>query len=432
MGIEEIVKVDIVLGTKSVTRAGFGTAMILSAEAPFPDAVRTYKSLKAVAADFATTTSVYKFAQKLFGQELKPKQIKVGKRTALVAQTQVVKILNAVDGGFTVEVNGVAFTHVAAGETIAQIRTALIALINAGAEPVTAANGVAADEILLTADVAGQGFGIVAVTANLQLTTAVANNGVENDLIAADNADKDWYALILTSDLDVDVKAAAAWIETQRKIFGTAQSTAGIIAAGNTDIASFLKGKGYFRTFIMYATDQASGAEAAWFGNCLPRNPGSETWKFKTLVGITADDLLTDTQVGNAQGKNCNLYRTIGGVGVTSEGVVASGEYIDTIRFRDWLQAQIEENVFATLVSVPKIPYTDNGLAVLQNIIDAQLKRGVDAGGLTNDPKPEVVIPKVADIPVLDRQARKVPVIEFYATLAGAVHSMDILGTLTV
>lgn len=432
MGIEEIVKVDIVLGTKSVTRAGFGTAIILSSEATFAEAVKTYKSLKAVAADFATSTAVYKFAAKLFGQELKPKQIKVGKRTALVAQTQVVKILNNTDGSFSVSINTIPFTHAAAGETIAQIRTALIAAVNAGTEPVTAAAGVNADEILLTSDVAGQGFGVTADTANLQLTTAVANNGVENDLIAADNADKDWYALILTSDTDVDVKGAAAWIETQRKIFGTAQNTAGLISNSTTDIGTFLKGKSYFRTFVLYSTDQASGAEAAWFGNCLPRNPGSETWKFKTLVGITPDDILTDSQIGYAKGKNVNLYRTIGGIGITSEGVVASGEYIDTIRFRDWLQAQIEENVFSTLASVPKIPYTDNGLAVLQNIIDAQLKRGVDSGGLSNDPAYEVVVPKVKDIPVLDRQARKVPSIEFYGRLAGAVHEMDILGTLTV
>ena len=198
MGIEEIVKMSIVRSTKTISKAGFGTPLILSSEAVFTG-LRTYTSLKSVEADFATSTSVWKWANKIFAQERKVKQLKVGRRTALVAQVNTIKILNAADGTFTVPINGVDYSFIAAASSIAAIRTALIAAINADTtvHSVTVANGLAADEFALTC-VAGVGFSLGAVTANLQDTATTANNGVKEDIIAAENADNDWYALILT------------------------------------------------------------------------------------------------------------------------------------------------------------------------------------------------------------------------------------------
>lgn len=430
--IEEIVRVSIVRGTKTISKAGFGVPLILSTEATFTN-VREYTTLKSLEADFATSTSTWKWANKLFAQERKVKKVKVARRTALVAQVNTIKILNAADGIFTVTINAVDYSFTAAGSTIAAIRTALIAAVNAATatHSVTAAAGVAADEFTLTC-VAGRGFA-VSVTINLQNTATTANNGVAQDIIAAENQDNDWYALLLTSRTQVDIEAAAEIIETRRKIFCTATNSADILANNNVaaNFAALFKAKGYVRTIVFWSGDQANGPDAAFLGRCLPLDAGSETWKFKDLVGVVADKP-TDTQVNNLKLNNVNQYRTFAGFSMTSEGQVSQGEFIDVIRFIDWLQAQIEEEVFQLLISVPKVPYTDNGVAMIETIVRKQLQRGINVGGLRADPVPEVIVPKVADIPVSIRATRLLPDITFNAQLAGAIHFVEISGVVTV
>ena len=430
MGIEEIVKVSIVRGSKTITRAGFGTPLILGSEAAFVG-VRTYKSLKAVEADFLTSTSIWKWANKLFAQEKKPTQIKVAKRTALIAQVNTVTIGSFVDGTYAITINGTAYSFVAVGSSIALIRTGLVALINAAtaSHGVTATNGVPAGDIVLTC-VAGQGFSIE-VTAQLVNVATTANNGAAQDIIAAEASDDDFYCVLLTSRTPVDILGAALLIETRRKIFLACTNDAGVKTNAANNIAALLKARGYTRTALIWSGDQANGIEAGWAGRCLPLDAGSETWKFKDIVGAVADKF-TDTELTNLKLNNVNVYRIFAGFSMMSEGEVASGEFIDVIRFIDWLQAQIEENVFAALISVPKIPYTDAGVAMIENIVRAQLQRGINVGGLRADPAPEVTVPKVADVQLADRGARLLPDIIFNGQLAGAVHAVEIDGTVTV
>ncbi len=430
MGIEEIVKVSIVRGSKTITRAGFGTPLILGSEAAFVG-VRTYNSLKAVETDFLTSTSIWKWANKLFAQEKKPKQIKVAKRTALIAQVNTVTIGSAVDGTYSITINGVAYSFVAVGSTIALIRTALVAAINAATalHGVTATNGVPAADIVLTC-VAGQGFSIE-VTAQLVNVATTANNGAAQDIIVAEAADNDFYCVVLTSRTVVDILGAALLIESRRKIFLACTNDVAVKNNTANNVAALLKARGYTRTALIWSGDQANGPEAGWAGRCLPLDAGSETWKFKDVVGVVADKF-SDTELANLKLNNVNNYRTFAGFSMMSEGQVAAGEFIDVIRFIDWLQAQIEENVFAALISVPKIPYTDAGVAMIENVIRAQLQRGINVGGLRADPAPEVVVPKVADVQLADRGARLLPDITFNGQLAGAIHAVEIDGTVTV
>ena len=432
MGIEEVVKVTITRGNKTITRAGFGTALILSPE-KITNTIETYTSLSAVAAVYATSTSIYKFAAKLFGQERKPRRIKVGRRTALVAQVNTVQILNNADGDFTVTLDGVDYTFVAAGSTVAQIRTGLLAAINAdtSVHDIGAANHVDADKFTLTAQTAGVGHS-VSLTANLGAFALVANNGAQEDIIAATALDNDWYLLLLVTRSKSQILEAAKYIETVRKLYIAVTVDADVLNNVANNVAAVLKAKAYARTAIMYSGDQANGPEAAWAGAVLPLDAGSETWKFKALAGITPDDTLSDTQIGNLNLNFVNNYRTFAGFAMTAEGKVAANEYIDVIRFVDWLQAQMEEGIFALLISVPKIPYTDKGVSMVQAEIEKQLSRGVKVGGLSNDPAPEVSAPKVADIDVQFRQARLLPDMTFNATLAGAIHSVEVTGVVSV
>jgi hypothetical protein len=171
--------------------------------------------------------------------------------------------------------------------------------------------------------------------------------------------------------------------------------------------------------------------ECAWLGNMLPRDPGSATWAFKNLDGVGADSMTaTERALIEASAHKGNHYVAEASVGITRPGKAHGGEWLDVVRGLDWLQARMEERLFTLLVNNPKIPYTDDGIASVESEVRAQLRiaeaRGlIDAGWTTT-------VLAAADQDSADRAARIVRDIEFQARLAGAIHTINIAGTVTV
>lgn len=435
MGLESIVNVQITRGTKSVSQAGFGVPMILGEHTRFAERIRFYTSLTGVAADFQTTDAEYLAAQSVFAQEKKPTRIAIGRRETPVAQ--VIDFTPAVANNTTylVTINGVAHSFLSSGAADAnEIIEGLLALINAGSEAavVTASNFGPDTSLKVTSDSAGLPF-TYSSSANLTAAVTIAHVGVDTDLVAIDDEDpaKTWYMLALTSRSVTDIKVASASIEAQRRMFIACNEDANVLTTATDDIASWLQSKGYVRTAFIWSDDQAAFPEAAWMGLVLPESPGSETWKFKSLSGI-AVSVLTATQETNLGAKSANFYSSIAGLGITQEGVTASGEYIDIVRGIDWLQARIQESVFSRLANSVKIPYTDAGAAIIENEIKAVLSEGVRVGLLAADPAPETSVPLVATVSALDKANRLLPDVTFNGTLAGAIHATNISGLVAV
>ena len=165
-------------------------------------------------------------------------------------------------------------------------------------------------------------------------------------------------------------------------------------------------------------------------GDRFPTDPGSATWKFKDLTGITADNI-TQTQANTLDAVNCNYYSEFGSSAMFAEGTVASGEYIDIIRGVHWLESRIQEGVLAALVSNEKIPYTDVGFTVITNEVWAVLRQGITNDFLVEDSNLSVSVPKKSAISSANVTIRKLPDVTFTATLAGAVHSVAITGTVS-
>ncbi len=349
------------------------------------------------------------------------------------------------NGVYTVTLNGVDYTYLAGPnvQSSEQIATALVALINAlpqavdvaatdnmdGSFQVSSNNSINTFSISVTPEIMSYQKGLV-------VFPLVASNPVATDLTNINNVNSDWYALIATTRDVPTVKAIAAWTEARIKLFGTASDDPAIInvAAGTdtTSIAAFFNQLGYVRTFVMYHQDASFDyPEAAWFGRVLPLEPGSETWKFKTLSGIS-NSTLTTTQSNNALAKKANIYVFVGGVDITENGTTAQGEYIDIVRGIDWLSARIQEFVFSVLVSNPKVPYTDAGIAVIQAEVLRVLQLGVNNNFLASDPVPVCTVPRAADVPAIDKSNRILRNVKFTATLAGAIHAVVIRGTLSV
>lgn len=268
----------------------------------------------------------------------------------------------------------------------------------------------------------------------------VGDATIADGLSAIQIATADWYAwmIIPPGVYATDVKAAAAWNETQKKIFFNSSFDVNILdGSDETDLAFFFKNLAYDRTVTMYHPDSQDGnvsggpawMESGWPGETLPFDPGSQTWAYKTIAGVASYGL-TSAQRTAALGKNCNVYTATAGVNITEEGKVASGEYIDIIRGLDWLESTLQTNVFANLVNKRKIPFTDEGAATVETAVKSALSEGVENTLIA--PGFIVTVPKISTVSAANKLARNLPDVKFSAILQGAIHSVEIAGTVTV
>jgi hypothetical protein len=85
--------------------------------------------------------------------------------------------------------------------------------------------------------------------------------------------------------------------------------------------------------------------------------------------------------------------------------------------------------VFSELVNAEKIPYTDAGVQVIKAAMDGVLDLAVRRGVLASY---ESSAPLVADVPDADKIARTLPDITFDGVLAGAIHKVQVRGTVSV
>ena len=243
----------------------------------------------------------------------------------------------------------------------------------------------------------------------------------QGDLNALYEADSSFYGLLLAEPTPELILKTAEWAETKHILLGA-------------DTQSFdnpLKAKKYDRTFLMYHPDPKEYTAAAFMGKLFPTQPGEATWAFKSLASIQQYNLSTQ-QASQLDANNINRYTTINDVGVTLQGKCASGQYIDTMRGIDWLQARLQERIFMLLLKNKKVPYTDKGVDLVRCEIFGQLKEAISAGVLAAYPEPIVNAPKVADISDFDKINRILPNVSFSGTLAGAIHALEIRGVVSL
>lgn len=432
--LDSIVNVSISLNTASVQRGVFGIQMIAAPLASFAEVVRTYTDYDNSNPD-NLPPEVAKALMAAFSQTPHPAQVKVGRLT--MAKT-VVTPNDAVAGsvyGITVGTTPVTVTA-AASPTAATISTQLAAAINTAALGITATAVAGTVELAYTA-------GPVAITeltrTSWGATTPSATVGImATDLSNINAADKSWYALNIVERTKQRVLDAAAWTETQEKLFVTASNDPNILVQGTTnDTGSLLKP--YFRTVWAYHGAAATEyADVAWAARVLPIQPGADAWTLKRLAGITPD-ALTETQKQVILTKGGNTFeRYSDTLALTSPGKVAAGEWIDVIRFRDWLRDYVQTSLVQLIVNRDKIPYTDGGLQLLAANLRASLREGQRVGGIAPDevgddneaiPGFTVTVPRASDVDAVTKASR-VAYLSFTGRIAGAIHAAVITGAL--
>lgn len=430
--INEVVEINITRQTKTVSRQGFGTPLIIGSNCDFIERVRAYSNMDGIKNDFAVTDFEYKMAQKIFDQTIHPKQIKIGRCGVPVKMKLNVKIYTVANNtDYTIKLNDTSFTINSGSSATAQsIATALTTAINAGTEPVTAT--ASTDNLNLEADTAGIDF-MLSISKNL---AAKSVNTYSEDLTTAFNAmrseDDDFYFVLLCNRAQSEITKIAAAVESTIKMSILCTCDTEAKQVGTTDISSVLKSFKYDRTALVYTEHPEDCVDAAWDSVMAPKTPGQATWKFKSLNGVRAEKLTDTTELNRLIAKNCNVYDTISGTDLMREGVVVSGEYIDIIHGTDWITVNVQAEVYDALKNQDKIPFTKAGIDVIRNKILAVLKTAVSNGILKDDPSPVVLMPEISDISTSDKSTRFLDNVGFTGYYQGAIHKVKINGNLSV
>lgn len=440
MALSDHVTLTISNGTVGVARAGFGVPLILSVNAAWSERVRSYTDIEGVSDDFASNTPEYLAASALFSQEPHPTTIMIGravgkptmryKVTASVVENNHVYKLLVKGPGIT----ETTVTFTADGTALdAEIAAGLVSALNAVVGKNFTATG-ASSPIAITGNAVGNWFSVESLEPTylkIEQDHAEPGTTIAADITAIRAENDSWYALYTLYNSDACVKAAAAAIEPLSKIYGADlnMSESATLADGGGDPGDDLQGLNYDRTFTVYHPSPYYMAGAAWLGTRLPYDPGLATWKFAQPDGVPAVNL-TSTQAGNLVTKNINFLQTTAGIDIMREGIMVGGEFIDKIRDLDWLQDDLTKSVFEVLAGAAKVPMTDAGAAMIEAAIHGSLLRAVARQIIDADFT--VTVPKISTVSPSNRALRILPDIKFSCRMQGAIHSVQILGVVSV
>lgn len=280
---------------------------------------------------------------------------------------------------------------------------------------------------------------------NIELATATDEVESAVDALQRAVGTSGWYVACPAGVDPKQYEEMAAYIETQEKMmlyteldfFGGEENKA---AVGNV----------YFRTGWIYGRETSDQADedipaanhylnVAFAAKWLNYSSGSETAAFKTLAAVYPSRLTT-TEMKAIEESNGSYFITVGNKNVSMNGKVAAGEWADIIRFRDWLKNDMQLRVVNLFMMNAKVPYTDPGIALVQNQMMASLKAGQDAGGIAPEefdedgniiPGYQTSVPIAASLSAAEKASRKLKKCKFKARLAGAIHFAELKGSTT-
>lgn len=236
----------------------------------------------------------------------------------------------------------------------------------------------------------------------------------------ASNMSKDWRQLLILNmgDTETDVAGVMSAIEAEKtypKMY---------YASLDYDDEAALTVKDIERTVLCYytATEEIPVPVAALAGEVAGCEVGSYTLNNMKVKGIDGLDL-SQTEIEAIHAKGGITYVISAGDVVASEGITAGGKFVDTTDGNDYIKQQLEYKTQKVFNNNLKVPYTDNGIAMLESaavevMTDAQNKGIIDSF--------EVNYLLREDTTAEDRANRKYVGGNIKYTMQGAIHEIDI------
>ena len=242
---------------------------------------------------------------------------------------------------------------------------------------------------------------------------------------------KGWRQLIVVSigtEDESTVKNISDYIETTKTkmYFASVATVSGATISGNE------------RTVMFVHTDSDNTVlypEATLVGATAGQEAGSINYKNMKLKGLHPA-ALTEAQLAAIEAAHALAFVEKAGYGVTSDGKTTSDEYIDIIDSKDWIIQQIEYRTQVALIENKKIPYDNNGIAMLENICVNVLKEAANNGMIAvnddGDFDYSVSYKPRSETLGTDRARRAYVEGTFTFALAGAIDTVEINGTIEI
>lgn len=420
--IDEVVDVTVELGTQPIDTLGFETPMFLAIHNVFPERVRAYTEADQLVSDgFAPGSPAHTFATKAFSGSFPPSILMIGR------QNLVRTNITFTESGYQDQV----FINVSLGSLSKSVSFNPGSIITPAAMATAIAKEISDDALLspvLTATATGN---TVAIEGSDYFSIGVDGTGytVSNEtdesvsvaLPAVHAANENWYFLSTESHTQTSIMAAASYASSNYKlhVYSTADAESKI-ATSTTGIGAQLKALQYDNSIGMYdPLADSYFPEGGIIGAMASNDPSyGDSLHLKTMDGVIAP-ALSPTDRMNIWGHNMNFYRIINGVGAFYEGKVASGQYVDVVRFGHWLKFRSEESVFGYMSRRSNLglsmKMSDDDLPNLKAVLmNSPINTGITNGAILTGYDtvnkvfydPTVSIPLRANIPSNDIAAR--------------------------
>lgn len=235
-----------------------------------------------------------------------------------------------------------------------------------------------------------------------------------------------------------DLLALSNWVEGQNQgfaVIGLPATSKTVEAAEATN--QYYAGNTRTIIFVSGADETAAaGGIGALVGALANRTVGSITWKFRSLGGVSPVDL-TASQIATLHQNGMFTYVTKAGVAQTSEGVTASGEFIDALHGDDWIKTNIEASLQTLLNNTDKLTYDTAGINSIEAAVTAVLMTAtsntiISTNVDTGNGDYTVTTVSRANSDAADIAARKYNGLSFTYVRSGAIHSIKVHGTVTL
>lgn len=425
----DFVSVSVSWTPLSVPFENFGTLLIMgdSSVIDVNERIRVYTSEQGMAVDFASNTPEYQAATLFFSQSPQPSIVYIGRwasvatagelKGATLNPTQALlsNFTSITNGSYAIAINGTSHEMSNLNFSAAQnmngvasiLQTALVASFSTGVRCIWNA-AYTRFEIYsnTTGGSSSVGFGapiaVIGATTNvatlLGLTAAsgaspLVPGHVAESALAGVQAlvatSSDWYGLMDATTValqQADYIAIAAYIlaGSRQRVFGTTITNTNVLDPTQTsDLGSVLQSLNNRKVFWLYS--QTPYAVATMFGRAFTvdfeGNNTTITLAYKQAPGLVGEHL-NETQFATLIGKGGSVNISVSnGAVMLWNGQMSNGYWFDEVHGIDWLQNQIQTDVFNLLYgTTTKIPQTDAGDNQIATAIAAGCEAGVNNG----------------------------------------------------
>lgn len=466
MSYSPVVTVNIAINAVNLTQQGFGTPIFICTHNQYNDRVREYSLLEEVADDFGTTHSAYIAASQFFKNSPAPAVIKIGRR---VGEIQAIPSIPSLTADTTYNMSVTSRTAGASPYSVSVVHNniAIIgreAVCDAIVAGLTGLTGFSSEFVASRRNSGDASIVVVtSIDTDETMTATTSATGGESGLPptftnsfvgtespvlsygAIKSFDDDFY--FVTHELRPTTQnipflvALANLVEADTKIYFVASDRIEDIDSEDINSSFFYQAfySGLEHTVTFWHHQAAEFVECYYVGYNAPFDAGTVTWSNLRVNGLPPSSQpnntskpLTTTQIGRLMDRKANFIQRDAGVNVIRIGTVASGEWIDTIRGVHWLTEDMTVAIKSLLFNQKgkKIPYTNQGIAQVREVIASSLQRAVNRTFLSS---------YTIQMPLLGQEGasyqdfvdRVLRNVKFTGILAGAIHMVQVNGQVT-